>query len=124
MDRFADDFNTKLTMFNSRFFSPGAESIDAFASNWKYEYNYLVPPLYLIPRVIKYLEFCEGIGILVVSYWRASYFWPCVSRHIMRSDSSVVDNMWLGNIFMHGRNKKSLFGSKYWRGSSLALKFD
>ena len=56
-DRFADDYNKKVVRFNSRFFSRNTEAIDAFSCHWGGELNYLVPPLYLVPRVVKYL-FC------------------------------------------------------------------
>ena len=34
IDRFANHLNAKLPRFNSRFWNPGAEGIDAFVMDW------------------------------------------------------------------------------------------
>ena len=83
-----------------------------------------MPPLYLVPRVVKYLFECSAVGILVIPYWCSAYFWPFISKLIDTRDSPVVNTMKLGDIFKRGRNNKSLFGSKFWSGSSLVLKID
>ena len=33
-DRFADNYNTQVTTFNSRYACPNSEAIDAFPVNW------------------------------------------------------------------------------------------
>ena len=35
VDRFATWYNTKCVRFNSRFWNPGSESVDAFTENWQ-----------------------------------------------------------------------------------------
>ena len=45
IDRFANYLNMKLPRFNSRYWNPGSESIDAFICDWEHENNYLCPPL-------------------------------------------------------------------------------
>ena len=122
IDRFADDYNGKLPRFNSRFYSRRAEGIDAFASNWGSDFNYLVPPLFLVPRVVDYLHLCRGYGLLVVPHWRAAFFWPCIVR--LLNSKYVKDVLWLGNIFKRGKNKRSLFGSPFWKVASLVLFID
>ena len=122
IDRFADDHNNKLVRFNSKFYSRRAEAIDAFTCNWSCDYNYLVPPLFLIPRVVDYLQLCRGYGLLVIPYWRAAFFWPCISR--LLNTNYVKDVLWLGDIFKRGRNRRSLFGSPFWKGASLVLFLD
>ena len=52
IDRFANIDNKKLGRFNSRFWAPGSEAVDAFSQDWAGENNWLVPPIYLIPSVI------------------------------------------------------------------------
>ena len=123
IDRFADACNTRLPRFNSRFYSPFSEGVDAFAYNWGHEYNYLVPPLYLVPRVKNYLCLCHAKGILIVPHWPSAYFWPCIGR-LLDDDIAVINVLWLGNIFRRGRNKKSLFGSPFWSGGSIAILID
>ena len=34
IDRFADNYNSHLPRFNSRFACPGAEAVDAFTVDW------------------------------------------------------------------------------------------
>ena len=52
VDRFTSHYNTQLPRFNSRFWNPGSEAVDAFTSNWCDDNNWLCPPVYLVPRVI------------------------------------------------------------------------
>ena len=44
IDRFATWYNTKCNRFNSRFWNPGCEGINAFSLNWQGENNRVVPP--------------------------------------------------------------------------------
>ena len=39
IDRFADHLNTKLPRFNSRYWCPGTEAVDAFTCNWGRDLN-------------------------------------------------------------------------------------
>ena len=39
MDRFANHENTQLPRFNSRFWCPGTEAVDAFSVSWAGENN-------------------------------------------------------------------------------------
>ena len=69
IDRFADYLNTKLPRFNSKYWNPGSESIDAFICDWEHENNYLCPPIPLIPRVLRHAENCLPQGTLVLPVW-------------------------------------------------------
>ena len=53
IDRFADVDNRKTNRFNSRFFHPASEATDAFTQSWASDRNWLVPPLYLVERVLR-----------------------------------------------------------------------
>jgi len=66
MDRFASALNTKLHRFNSLFWQPGSEAVDAFSQIWTFENNWLVPPINLVIRTIKHLIACRAKGTLVV----------------------------------------------------------
>ena len=63
IDRFADSNNTQLARFNSRYWSPGSEAVDAFTINWAGENNWLCPPIALIPR-IKTCTILSGTGYI------------------------------------------------------------
>ena len=65
IDRFADANNTQLIRFNSFYWSPGSEAVDAFTVNWAEENNWLCPPIGLIPRVIRHMQACREQGTLI-----------------------------------------------------------
>ena len=54
IDRFASPDNAQTQHFNSRFWSPGSEAIDAFTCSWADKNNWWFPPVYLVPRVLKH----------------------------------------------------------------------
>ena len=56
----------------SRFLNSGAESIDAFTTTRSRENNWLSPPPFLVPKVIKHLKFSEADRILIVSHWESA----------------------------------------------------
>jgi hypothetical protein len=56
--------NRKTERFNSLFWNPGSEAVDAFTQNWHGENNWLVPLIYLVVRNIKHLLFHKAQGTL------------------------------------------------------------
>lgn len=48
----------KLVCFNSRFYQPGTEAVDAFTQNWEFENNWLHPPVCQVANVISHLRAC------------------------------------------------------------------
>ena len=68
IDRFANHLNAYLLRFNSRFWNPGAEGIDAFVMDWAGENNYVFAPVYLI------LRNCKASLSLVVPLWHSAPF--------------------------------------------------
>ena len=65
-DRFADSGNKKVKQNYSRFFTPGTAGVYSFSFNWKSENNWLVPPIYLVNKVIKHCLICKAEGTLIV----------------------------------------------------------
>lgn len=76
VDCFANFYNRKLTKFYSRYWNPHAKGVDAFCQDWGKENNWLVPPVFLTPRVIRHLVECKAEGTLIVPKWVPSPFWP------------------------------------------------
>ena len=76
IDRFADVHNKQLERFNSRFWNPGSEAVDAFTCNWVGEVNWLCPPMHLVNRVIQHAKRTNAEGTLIVPCWRSAPFWP------------------------------------------------
>jgi hypothetical protein len=74
VDRFASVVN-KISRFNSLFWNPSSESVDALTQNWSGENNFLVPPLYYVVRAIKHLVYSKAIGTLIIPRWVSAPYW-------------------------------------------------
>ena len=80
VDQFADQHNAKAPVFNSLFYTPGTAAVDAFSQDWGHVMNLLVPPLYLVMRVLQHLIKDQAQGILVVPRWEAQPWWPLLCK--------------------------------------------
>ena len=60
IDRFACHYNSKLVLFNSKFFQPGTSGAIAFSQDWAFANNCLCPPTYLTVRVVNHLKICKA----------------------------------------------------------------
>ena len=65
-DCFASDYNKKTVRYNSRFWNPGAENVDAIYQSWTQENNWIVPPIPLISRVIHHIFMDRANSTLIV----------------------------------------------------------
>ena len=63
VDRFADDKNTKLSVFNSKFYCPGTAAVNAFTENWHNENNWICPPVKLIGSIFRHMSVCKCKGV-------------------------------------------------------------
>ena len=75
VDRFASHYNTQLPRFNSCFWNPDSEAVDAFTANWCHGNNWLCPPVYLVPRVIQHACNFKARETLVIPEWPSAPFW-------------------------------------------------
>ena len=73
IDRFANACNSQMERFNSRFWTPGSEAVDAFTYNWGGENNWWFPLVYLVPRVIRHAQNTKAVGTLIVPQWCSSH---------------------------------------------------
>ena len=89
IDRFASFYNTQLPRFNSRFWNPGSEAVDAFTCDWSGENNWWCPPIYLIPRVLGHAQEIHAEGTLIIPQWPSAPFWPM----LFASESKVSQNI-------------------------------
>ena len=115
VDRFANSHNTHLLRFNSRFWNPGSEAVDAFTVDWAGENNWLCPPIGLIPRVLRHMQCCKAEGTLVVPLWKSSPFWPILCPDGANFAWFVVGCVELPQmemLFIPGQSSVALFDGK------------
>ena len=59
-DIFANHEKRKTKRFNSLVWNPECEQVDAFSVKWAGENNWLVPPIYLVPNVLRPVVQCKA----------------------------------------------------------------
>lgn len=125
IDRFANDYNTKLRRFNSLYWTPTSESDDAFSQDWSSDNNWLVPPVVMIPRAINHLIECHGQGTLVAPYWPSSPFYPLIFGQNSIPKHFIKDILLFKppqRIYIQGKNKNSIFGTERFASKVLVLR--
>lgn len=93
-DRFSSPIIAEVARFNSRFWTPGSEAVDAFTCNWEEGNNWWCPPVYLVPRAIGHVQNTIANGTLVVSQWPSSPFWPLLFPDGVTPARSGATNFW------------------------------
>lgn len=125
VDRFAHHENTQLPRFNSRFWCSGTEAVDAFSVSWAGENNWLVPPTFLIPKILNHVVVLGGRGTLVVPAWPSTPLWPLsfTDEGLSPIFSDIFEIPLATDFFVLGNNKNSLFGSPNFRSGVFFLRF-
>ena len=81
IDRFANHYNTKLERYNSKFYVPETEEVDAFVQDWHGENNLFVPPVKEILKVLNRIRTTKNVfGTLVIPHWTSKPFWAVIQR--------------------------------------------
>ena len=126
IDRFASEKNRKTMRFNSKHICPGTLGVDAFAFDWTGEFNWLVPPVYLIGKTIKH--FCSSKAgckaILVCRYWTSATFWPLIVTKFNSLQKFVKDYFIIKDPRRYiklGDCKESYIGSENFKESFIAF---
>ena len=97
--------------------------MNAFSVNWKYEFNWLYPPISLIAKVIKHMQFCNGQGVLLVPRWESAYYWPILNDG-QKFYPFVKGVLVVNPFFVNGTRFKSVFsGRAKFNSLVLYLKF-
>ena len=84
-------------MYNSRFYASTTAGIYAFTQNGNGFLNWVVPPIHLVGRALRYMEIlgCEGILVVPVWYIRP-IIGPCYRRSLPRKHALSRDISFLG----------------------------
>jgi PAS domain-containing protein len=127
VDRFASHLNRLCERFNSRFYCPGTEAVDAFSQDWAGENNWINPPFSLIAPILVHMRQCRAVGTLIVPFWPKRPWWPLL--HPAGQWASFV-SAWRelpqsANLFLpgpkHGNSRP--VGQPHWRIFALRLDF-
>jgi len=126
IDRFANECNAVLPRYNSLFYTPSTEAVDAFSVDWRFENNWLVPPVYFIPKALNHLRCCSAKGIVVAPDWPSSPFFPMLFGNSACFKPFIVETLVFkcDDIYKQGMNKMSIFGSKYFTSKVLVIRLD
>ena len=95
VDRFSDNHNTKLPVFNSKYHCPGSASVNAFTTDWSLDFNWLCPPIKLVGKTINHMRFCKSRGVLFVPEWKSSFYWPFIGSFV--KSFLVLDPWFISN---------------------------
>ena len=101
--------------------------VDAFTVSWEGENNWLVPPVYLVPRVIRHMKAGREEGTLVIPFWPSAAWWPLLSPRSGQFYPWVLgwqDIPLHENTFLPGSATADLFGSGIPSSRILAMRLD
>ena len=115
IDRFADNLNTKLNRFNSKYFCPGTSGVNAFTEDWTEENNWICPPVYLLGSVFRHLRRCHARATVILPVWQSAYFWPLLYPDGVRIANFVKDFYVFQPHFVSGGNDKVFVGRPKFR---------
>ena len=110
-DRFATDYNAKCSKFNSRWWCPNTNGVDAFKQFWGDDNNWLVPPPRLICKTINKLISEKGKGSLVIPLWKSAPFWPMLKKGDKWEHCVKDQRYFTSYITQKGRGENGIFGS-------------
>ncbi|XP_028405221.1 uncharacterized protein LOC114527722 [Dendronephthya gigantea] len=112
VDRFASNKTKQLPRFSSRYLNPGCESTDAFTVSWTNENNWIFPPPYLIPRVLRHMHIGKEVGTLLMPYCPSAPWWPL-----------LVDKSGSWKAFVKGSLRIPTFDGVFVAGSASSSTF-
>ena len=95
IDRFSSDNSSQLPRYNTKYFSPKAEALDAFSLNWGGDNNYVFPPPSLVGQAIHHARSCGASLTLVYMEWYSRPY-----MHSLREcahEGSLVATVFLGH---------------------------
>ena len=105
VDRLSLFETRQVPRFCSRWLNPCMEVLDAFSVEWSGKNNWLFPPPYLLPKVLRHLQWSSADGTLVVPWWKTARWWPLLILPDNRFRSEVIDFLVVepkANMFIPG----------------------
>ena len=126
IDRFASHLNSHCSRFNSRFWCPGTEGVNAFDQSWSGECNWVVPPPKDALRSLRKLETDNAIATFVVPIWRSAPFWPVLqpSGNGFAKFVKTYKILPQCNVIQIGDGNNGIYGQNPLPFQMIALKID
>ena len=102
VDRFVSYNNSKCYRFNAKYLCPSTEAVNAFSQDWSNEANWLVPPIYLLPKCLTHFALSTSgtTGILMLPCWPSATFWPLLFEKQNRLISIIQDVLYLASTML------------------------
>ena len=75
IDRFCTSRTCQVPRFCSCWLNQCTEAKDAFTLDWSEGTNWIFPPPYMIPKVLKHMEHGREMGTLVIPLWTSASWW-------------------------------------------------
>lgn len=125
VDRFASVQTKQLARYCSRYRNPGCEAVDAFTVSWSKENNWIFPPPYLIPRILKHMSAGYEDGTLLVPRWPSAIWWPLLVDTNGSWRAFVTNSMTFDpyeGIFLSGSAASNIFTTSIPSFQILALR--
>ena len=124
IDRFASNLNNKCDRFNSKYWVPGTEAVDAFNQSWSNDLNWLVPPPAAILLTVKKVISDKAQSTLVIPKWKSGPFWSELVDRDSVYRSFVADACILprSGIIVEGRGNNGIFAEVPLSFDMIALK--
>ena len=123
IDRFSSHYNNKCERYNSRWWVPGTQGVNALDQYWgKPEINWVVPPPRLIPHVLEKIQSDDAQCTLVIPDWPSAPFYTVLKSESVRM--RVIETITLPryNLIKAGFGNNGIFRREPLTFSMLALK--
>ena len=78
-DTFAKYDNARCSKFYTEIPCATSAGINAFSNSWEADFNWVCPPVRLIPFVIKHIKCQKCEGILIIPRWPTAILWPIIT---------------------------------------------
>lgn len=86
IDRFASILTHQLPRYNSRFWDPGTEGVDALhQDNWSLENNFINPPFRLLPRILQHLVKTQAEATIIAPFWPSKIWFNQLTKLAVRA---------------------------------------
>ena len=103
-----------------RFFQAGCVAVYAFSQDWRHDNDWIVC---LLIRMAKHTESPKARGTVILPLWKSSCFWTLFCRDGVHWNSFVFLPKF-PRLFIRGKARNSLFGSRPLNFDVIALRID